>query len=686
MPQVLTLPANFALRALPEKGSNIVGGLLIAFTSSHRRDKFRQYFTRSTNFGLDLLGDGARRPLNYHHNRTNIRGAIGFVRSIEITDEGLYAESELDETNPAYPFVMDAVDKGLIGYSAETLPNWMEVDADGQVVAFPVFGAALTAAPSAPERMTQVAVLRGLGLDVGGEDADSVVMTARSVWDIPPDEPAPVPVPVPAPVPAPAPVPIRQINYAEAQALRGGVGVRLPAPASGGSSVPVPSRIDVGSPLDDVPLKQILSWYIFARSATAGKAKDIAYPLTRDQFMRGLMTRVVQEFQQSNNGFLRSMSLLSGKDIIHTPSDWDYLGERFKKWTGRDMSKPDYLRADELMGSDVVGAGDEWVYDAWSAMVWRDIRQAAKIFGLFPQFNMPSNPFNYPTISRAPYARRVLEADHQSQMVISATTYKPRKPTTDNVVFAVPGKFGDMIFWSDELRRWSQIDLVAELQAQIIDCLTRTADRVLLRGDENDTDENISFWNSTSGTTPTSGTGENDYLLNLNGLAYHTLVTDTAMSIDKANAAFDIDFITQGRALMGPLGLDPNQLVLLTDAEKTPYEIMESSEIKTVDTFGAGASILTGEIGRVFGVPIVPSEEYPLTNGAGHIHQTAGNNTQLGFTIVHRGAVMIGKAFELEVTSENIPHSDSSYIKGRLAFDMQVMQSNGVAQVYDIAP
>jgi len=72
---------------------------------------------------------------------------------------------------------------------------------------------------------------------------------------------------------------------------------------------------------------------------------------------------------------------------------------------------------------------------------------------------------------------------------------------------------------------------------------------------------------------------------------------------------FNEDYIVDMRKNLGLYGLDPSQLVLLC-AHDTYYEMMKFPNFKTVDVLGSRATILTGQVGSLFGVRVLVSQMF----------------------------------------------------------------------------
>ncbi|MBA4495104.1 phage major capsid protein [Paenactinomyces guangxiensis] len=64
-----------------------------------------------------------------------------------------------------------------------------------------------------------------------------------------------------------------------------------------------------------------------------------------------------------------------------------------------------------------------------------------------------------------------------------------------------------------------------------------------------------------------------------------------------------LEFISKLRGKMGPYGINPNQLALVIGPEIWAWMI-DQEPVRTLDKYGNQATILTGEVGKVYGIPI----------------------------------------------------------------------------------
>jgi hypothetical protein len=631
----------------------------VPFTGPNVRDSFKQFFDEWTDFGLGKTGPN--RPVNYHHELGHLRRDVGNFSLLEPRKLGLYGEVDLDESLESFPWIRAEVDKGLLGFSGETMPNWLEVDkVTGHVDRFWLVGAALTPKPSAPKGLTTVGALRAIGLEYDGDDSTQVETYVRSVWDFP-------------------------VSQAAAENPKnGGGGVAY-------GSLPEANRQPQRSLNNNPALRANVYSEVGINSVSV---PDIDQRNLRDQLMWYIMTKKnnpVSLMQEMPENFLRGLYAkfvkLLGDDELKAPqnaqflrADIDAKGVSDADVFARVMGKQNfgYLRADELMQSDVAGFGDEWVYAAWEMLVYLDIRLASRVFGAIPSFNMPSNPYNHPRLSTGVTIRRVSEAANMTALNWGASSFPVTRIGTTNVTFNVVDKFGAAIMWTLELDRYSQVNKVEAYRARFVEDMAKAADRILLHGDETATTSNISH----IGTDPT-GTAYDSYLL-VDGLRHHALVTATGQGSDRAGAGFLPQFLLSMRKRMGILGLDPRECVAFIDPTLY-YNMLGAELVFSVEKYGDQAPIRTGELGSLDGVPLVVSEEMELVNASGQL-EDSHDSTQSSCLMIRPGVMKIGKTFEQSMGTEFITAGPGSVMWAYMGFDWQIFQSTGLAYDYDIAP
>lgn len=334
-------------------------------------------------------------------------------------------------------------------------------------------------------------------------------------------------------------------------------------------------------------------------------------------------------------------------------------------------------KANELAYSTQASYGDDWVPTLMSAALWRTIRLEANVLPLLPQFDMPSNPYDYPTEGADPTFYLVGESTDESQLVISGGPFTDSKVGSSKVTFQA-NKVGAMSYWSEELGEDSPIPVEAQYRDQFAVKMAHTLDELLISGDETGggSTANISYWGSAL-SAPSR-------FLVLDGLRHQPLVTTTSDARDAGTLT--IDDINSTRALMGPNGVyaaNPNDLIIICDLP-TRYKFEDLSEVLTVDKFGPLAVVLRGQLGSVKNIPIVASQDYSLTDTSGYINSSGGSNTKGSFMIVNRNMLRVGWKRRPRILVGQVPYSDAFYILATARLDLGFFTTGSVAMSYNL--
>ena len=164
-----------------------------------------------------------------------------------------------------------------------------------------------------------------------------------------------------------------------------------------------------------------------------------------------------------------------------------------------------------------------------------------------------------------------------------------------------------------------------------------------------------------------------------------TVATDENNMVDMKGASFQgqsaYKAIREGIFRLGLLGRDRNDLILILNPVAS-NQLLQSDELMTLDKYGSNATILTGEVGSLFGVKIIESSFLP-SNGI-----SAGGNAygKGGYgVLVHKPSLLLGDLRKVQVENERIIQNDAyrTVISERLAFGVE--RRNCAVGIGDIA-
>lgn len=261
------------------------------------------------------------------------------------------------------------------------------------------------------------------------------------------------------------------------------------------------------------------------------------------------------------------------------------------------------------MDSTTAGYGDELVATLQAAELWMDVNLQTMVAPLIPTIPMPSNPFNMPHQLGDVYFYPGTEnvATTSTALATGRTTL-----TAYELVGQVPYSFAleeDAVFAS----------LSSEIRASLVRNVAEILDDIILNADTTTTN-NI---NADGATIAATDAGKGHWLIGYDGLIHLPLVDSTSVAHDHAAAPSD-DMFNELRAKLGKYGARPSQLAWIMDVN-TYIRAQGISNYRTMDKLGPNATLLTGMLGAVEGIPVIVSEEMLLTASDGKVTDgTAG--------------------------------------------------------------
>ena len=313
--------------------------------------------------------------------------------------------------------------------------------------------------------------------------------------------------------------------------------------------------------------------------------------------------------------------------------------------------------------------GAEYIPTAFASEVWEKIRLEAKIASLFRFLEMPSDPYKVPISSTLPEMYLVSES-----LVYNEADFPESSPGTDNVTLNAK-KFAIHSMYSGELVEDSIVPILPFLRDQLMLSASHGIDNVLLNGDI------VTAATGNINLDDEAPVSTKNYLA-MDGLRKLAIVTNTANKNDAAGAITAAKFALL-RGLMAVYGINPNYLAAVVDMA-TYLDMVELTEVKTIDQYGPSATIRTGELAKCYGIPLIVSEEMGLTEADGKICKTPASNTKGQICMVSTRGWLGGWRRHLKIETERIITTDQWRIVGTLRFAFENFDNEVSAVSYNI--
>lgn len=378
---------------------------------------------------------------------------------------------------------------------------------------------------------------------------------------------------------------------------------------------------------------------------------EFAYDLLRaakesGRSKQGPSEELTKTFEAVSQGRYMETTLVRGQGHQQLEDMWR---------AGRFPSRVDYEQAVRAMDTAESGFGSQLIGAQYVHELWTGAQAKARVFSLINSFTMTDPTAYLPVEADLPEMLFVAEST-----TFNATNYATTK-TGSNRVQVDAKKFVIHQMWSGEMEEDSIVPYVPFLRAQAARSLAHYSDSLVLNGDNtNASTGNINLDDADPADTK--------HYLAFDGIRHAGLVDNTANSKDVAGALTIGHFKAQrGRMLSTTYKHDwghPDDLmdlVHIADPE-TCDQIALWDEVLTVDKFGPGATVLTGQQAKVLGSPLISSIDVSKTEADGKVSTTPGNNTKGQTVTFNRNGCVVGNRRTVQVETERLPATDQTRI------------------------
>lgn len=642
-----------------------VGGVLVPFRI---KDAYKTWFDDKTNYHLTLF---RQRPIFVTHMmRPELVGRGGTLddASFRLTPEGLYGEGDL-ESNYWGDYALDLIkaDDGAWSTGAWPTKQTLRVrSSDGYVTDWAIVEGSICkrSEVASPVGTTLAEHIRAIYPQVDSLERSfymgGIGSFTRSLTVYEGENGAGGGTAIPA------------ITSNQVQKLTEAIEkltvkldeVETPATRSlpAGGELPdnrVP-EISVSSKYDNVSLFGML---LHDRMVQIQRGKNGASHNRTEEFMRAAVDKAAFLHKQAEN--IRAYGVQNLRAIDE---------EAFEIW----HEKVPYLRANEALQSTLATSGDELVPTMLNSTAYYAFMLETRVAQLLEQFQMPSNPFDYPTVLAGVGLRKVTEPADQASAVPSASTIKPSKPATGKVTYSA-GEIGTLILASKVLFEDAGLMMADVLATEAARRAASDIDWVLLNGDERAAATNISHSADPTGTVY-------DKALILDGLRRIAQAVGATSQLDGAGAAITDAVgrnLSKKAGYRGKIGRDIENLVLFVDPQ-TAYNMDAFSTYQTIQNVGADKAVtLKGQIGQLGGIPVVVADELEPALATGlysaATHPPAVPAALSGqLLLVHRKLVKVGKVREVTVEQGPIQFTGMYGLDITTRLDVQQFEAGGV--------
>ena len=245
---------------------------------------------------------------------------------------------------------------------------------------------------------------------------------------------------------------------------------------------------------------------------------------------------------------------------------------------------------------DGAGVGAELIPDQFLADLHMEYEVPTVVRSLFSEVQMTSNTMLAPRINRGgrPYIKGTVSSDNPALYPVSTVQMGQAQITAKGLA--------TRYILDEELIEDSAVLLLPAMQRMIAKDMRDAVEDALINGDSAVTHQDaIASWNIRGRWGAAGLGGSNDTRRLWTGLRAASFDKSTTLDVNAIDAAKLLELISK----LGEYA--SSDKVLIVSPEALYGSLMGLEQLITLDKFGPQATILTGQLGSIFGMPVVVS-------------------------------------------------------------------------------
>lgn len=328
---------------------------------------------------------------------------------------------------------------------------------------------------------------------------------------------------------------------------------------------------------------------------------------------------------------LRMLMKGAGKDVRDSNLYSDHM----------QQSSP-FRKMLKQMDTGTTTDGGDWVPTNFSAEWIRFMVLELKVINLLRKVMMPTDSYRLPYVSAQMSVYYIAEQTADAGTKITASN-----PQTANLNLNAQ-KIGVRVPWSTELEEDSIVPILAMLREELARIVAQGLEDAAQNGDTSGTHQDTDVTASTAVTKM------------FRGFRFHGL---SSANFQQALTTFNITNLRALRAKMGKFGVNPNDLFFVMGPIVYLKNFLNLADVVTVDKYGSQAVVVTGEVARLDGIPVVVSQVARENLNTSSVYD--GTTTNNGCVmLVHRPSWYFGTRRPMDLKFYEDTQYDQKYLTG----------------------
>lgn len=272
---------------------------------------------------------------------------------------------------------------------------------------------------------------------------------------------------------------------------------------------------------------------------------------------------------------------------------------------------------------DGSGVGAELIPDQFLAQLHMEYQVPTVVRSLFNEVQMTSNTMLAPRIDRGgrPYIKGTVTSDNPALYPVSTVSMGQAQITAKGLA--------TRYILDEELIEDSAVLLLPAMQRMIAKDMRDALEDAIINGDATAThQDDIANWDIRGRWGSASLGGSNDHRRLFTGLRAAAFDKSSTLDINSFDAARMLELISK----LGEYAASDK--VLIVSPEALYENLMGLDQLLTLEKFGPQATILTGQLGSIFGMPVVVSRF--MSDDLAATGKYTGSGSTTGMLVVSR--------------------------------------------------
>ena len=318
------------------------------------------------------------------------------------------------------------------------------------------------------------------------------------------------------------------------------------------------------------------------------------------------------------------------------------------------------------------GEGADWIPTGFSNQLMEAIESEKIVSSLIQSFDQPTNPYAFPLSLKRDQVAQTSSGEGQNTAGSTSVDTSALTLTAQTVV-----AWAD---FSDEVEEDSIIAIAPFVLSQLAMAHARAREDALINGQSSAT----TLEDSVPGGSAIAAPDVRVAFDGMRGIAHEcglkaSAGTD-AFQYDSSAGPFEkADYLLLLQQMSPVYARRPSDLMLVTSPLGAILILRDMTDFQDASKIANPSTLMTGEIGKLFGVPVIVSDQVRDTHTDGIVSATSANNVHASYILTHRPSWVWGNRSSVRLEEDRDPKAGLMTVVARERYSLGNFWQDGTS-------